>query len=280
MANALFTALAKAQAQFPTIVKNRKNYNKGEYADLTAILNAIKAPLLEHGIIVIQSPVTRYLDNSVFVVDIVTTIAHGESGETYEGVLSMPTKNDAQSIGSAITYGRRYALVSMLSLSADDDDDGEEATKPAQGNAPARQQPQRQAPPVTPTNGKRNPAADMPERMAPSELPHSRLEPHESLGNGHKPTEAPKVLPFDRASGVDTHFNAVTWAMDQGKFNARPHAENSYKKLSKAMEYKGAKATTAETDALLWAWVDKVNAKPVAEADAELWEETPEPVTA
>jgi hypothetical protein len=58
-----------------------------------------------------------------------------------------------------------------------------------------------QAPPVTPvtptngnghTNGKRNPVADMPERIAPSELPHSRLEPHESLGNGHKtPTEAP-----------------------------------------------------------------------------------------
>ena len=141
---------------------------------------------------------------------------------------------------------------------------------------------------VTPatTNGKRrNPAEDMPERMAPSELKHWNLEPHESLGNGHRPpTEAPKVLPFERASGVDTHFNAIEWAMQQSKFNARPHAENSYKRLSKELEYKGAKATTAETDALLWAWVEKVNAKPAAEVqtapDDNPFTETPEPVTA
>ena len=100
-------------------------------------------------------------------------------------------------------------------------------------------------------------------------------------GNGHKPQpEAPKVLPFERASGVDTHFNAIEWAMQQGKFNARPHAENSYKRLSKELEYKGARATTAETDALLWAWVEKVNAKPVIEADDNPFTETPEPVTA
>ena len=135
--------------------------------------------------------------------------------------------------------------------------------------------------PVTPANGKRNPAADMPERVASSELKHWDLEPHESLGNGHKTqADATKVLPFERASGVDTHFNAIEWAMHQGKFNARQHAENSYKKLSKELEYKGAKATTAETDALLWAWVEKVNAKPVIEADDNPFTETPEPVTA
>lgn len=155
MANALMTALAKAQLEFAPIVKNRTNYNKGTYADLTAILEAVKPALLAHGIVILQSPVTRYLENNLFVVDIVTTICHGESGETFEGILSMPAKNDAQAIGSAITYGRRYALVSMLSLSTEDDDDGEEAVKPAQkATQPQRQTQQppahRQAPPTPP----------------------------------------------------------------------------------------------------------------------------------
>lgn len=169
MANALMTALAKAQLEFAPIVKNRTNYNKGTYADLTAILEAVKPALLAHGIVILQSPVTRYLENNLFVVDIVTTICHGESGETFEGILSMPAKNDAQAIGSAITYGRRYALVSMLSLSTEDDDDGEEAVKPAQKatqpqrqtqQPPAHRQP---APTPPPTNGhKATPAKSAP----------------------------------------------------------------------------------------------------------------------
>jgi hypothetical protein len=161
MANALMTALAKAQLEFAPIVKNRTNYNKGTYADLTAILEAVKPALLEHGVVILQSPVTRYLENNLFVVDIVTTICHGESGETFEGILSMPAKNDAQAIGSAITYGRRYALVSMLSLSTEDDDDGEEAIKPAQKATPPQRQTQqppaqathRQPAPPPPANG-------------------------------------------------------------------------------------------------------------------------------
>ena len=243
MTNALMTALAKAQQEFAPIVKNKKNYNKGTYADLTAILEAVKPALLAHGIVILQSPVTRYLENNLFVVDIVTTICHGESGETFEGVLSMPAKNDAQAIGSAITYGRRYALVSMLSLSTEDDDDGEEAIKPAQ----PRQQPQRQAP-----------TQRQPEPPATN-----------GNGNGHKPAaEAPKKLPFERVDGAEVHYNAIEWAMTQGVFNATQHAQNSYKKLSGELKHPGASATREQTDALLWAWVDKVNAK-VAEKTAE-----------
>lgn len=87
-------------------------------------------------------------------------------------------------------------------------------------------------------------------------------------GNGHKPEPA-KVLPFDRASGVDTHFNAIEWAMGQGVYNARQHAENSYKKLSAELSYVGRTATKEQTDALLWAWVEKVNEKKEKQAEDE-----------
>ena len=86
-------------------------------------------------------------------------------------------------------------------------------------------------------------------------------------GNGHKPpTEAPKVLPFERVDGADVHLNAIEWAMEQGVFNAAQHAQNSYKKLSGELKYNGPKATREQTDALLWEWVEKVNAKAAEKA--------------
>jgi hypothetical protein len=41
------------------------------------------------------------------------------------------SKNDAQGMGSAITYARRYALCAVLNLVADDDDDGARASRRA-----------------------------------------------------------------------------------------------------------------------------------------------------
>jgi hypothetical protein len=100
--------------------------------------------------------------------------------------------------------------------------------------------------------------------------------PTNGNGNGHKPEPA-KSLPFERASGVDTHLNAIEWGMEQSVFEARQHAENSYKKLSGELNYVGRTATAAQTDALLWAWVAKVEEK-VKEQQAA--PQTPEPVDA
>jgi hypothetical protein len=56
--------------------------------------------------------------------------------------------------------------------------------------------------------------------------------------------------------------------MTMNVFNARKHAENSYKKLGEELGYKGPKAKPEETDALLLAWVEKVEAK-VKEANEQ-----------
>jgi hypothetical protein len=39
-----------------------------------------------------------------------------------------PVKNDPQSMGSAITYQRRYSLAALLNLNIDKDDDGNAAS--------------------------------------------------------------------------------------------------------------------------------------------------------
>jgi hypothetical protein len=57
-----------------------------------------------------------------------TTIIDIESGEILESYLTLPPITDAQKLGGAVTYFRRYTLVSLLSLQAVDDD-GHEASR-------------------------------------------------------------------------------------------------------------------------------------------------------
>ena len=46
-------------------------------------------------------------------------------------------KNDPQAIGSAQTYTRRYALLALCGVAADDDDDGKAGSTPARRRRPS-----------------------------------------------------------------------------------------------------------------------------------------------
>jgi hypothetical protein len=52
----------------------------------------------------------------------------------------MPVKPDPQGYGSAVTYARRYDLSALIGL-ASDDDDGNEASKPANDSKPQGKSP-------------------------------------------------------------------------------------------------------------------------------------------
>ena len=64
----------------------------------------------------------------------VTTLLMHSSGEWVETdpLTLKADKPTAQGAGSAITYGRRYALAAALGLASDEDDDGNHASKPPQ----------------------------------------------------------------------------------------------------------------------------------------------------
>jgi hypothetical protein len=125
----LTTSLAKAQGEMGHASKDSQNpHFRSKYADLASVWDAIRAPFARNGLAVIQTP--AFGEGVVTV----TTILSHVSGEWVESTLSVPlAKADAQGIGSAITYARRYALAAVAGVSPAEDD-GEAAVGRANGN--------------------------------------------------------------------------------------------------------------------------------------------------
>ena len=128
-------ALVKAQQAFGPALKTSSNpHFKSKYADLSAVVEAVIDGLNSNGIFLLQS--THECENGVIVE---TQFIH-ESGETISaGRLHVPaSKHDAQGYGSALTYARRYSLMSACGV-APEDDDGNAAAKappPQKRNGP------------------------------------------------------------------------------------------------------------------------------------------------
>lgn len=118
---------AKAQSEFPLIKKTENNpFFKSKYAGLPNILEVVLPVLLKNDLFLTQNPITEG-DR----IGIETKIVHVSSGESMTSKFTVNVaKNDPQGAGSALTYCRRYALVSMLGLNVDEDDDGNKASEP------------------------------------------------------------------------------------------------------------------------------------------------------
>lgn len=126
----LAEALSKAQGTFTHVEKDGKSHH-GKYATLAAVLDTVRGPLAEHGLSIVQAP-----SSGGNMVSVTTRLNH-LSGEWMETTISAPAATDIQKLGSSISYLRRYSLMAMLALAADDDDDGDTAMKGPQN----RQQP-------------------------------------------------------------------------------------------------------------------------------------------
>ena len=122
----LALALHKAQKNIKAALKDSTNpHFRSKYADLSSVIDAVKQPLLDQGIVFLQG--VSGVENGVAVE---TMLLH-VSGEWMSSTLEIPaSKHDAQGYGSACTYGRRYGLQSMCGVPAEDDD-GNAATASA-----------------------------------------------------------------------------------------------------------------------------------------------------
>jgi len=129
----LAEALSKFQGELDGVTKTSQGYNY-QYADLSAVWATIRKPLTKNGLAVTQT--TAFTEDQAPVV--ITTLLH-TSGEWLAGeLLVKPLKLDPQSLGSAVTYGRRYGLMAILGV-APEEDDGVAASKPSTRSKPKQQ---------------------------------------------------------------------------------------------------------------------------------------------
>ncbi|MEH2029785.1 MAG: ERF family protein [Nostoc sp.] len=120
----LISALIKAKAEFQPIHKNKTNpHYKSQYADLDSVLDAVTPALNAHGLTIIQ--LVGIVDGKT----VLETRLYHDSGENTCSVFPLPETSDPQKIGSALTYARRYSLCAILSVVADEDNDGNAASE-------------------------------------------------------------------------------------------------------------------------------------------------------
>ena len=113
--------LLKFQSEVDAVKKDAKNpFFKSNYVDINGVLKAIQPTLTKCGISYTQAP--DILEDGTDV--LVTYIFDSEKPESRIKSVSrlIMAKKDMQQYGSAQTYARRYALISMLGLEAEDDD--------------------------------------------------------------------------------------------------------------------------------------------------------------
>jgi ERF superfamily len=160
-------ALLEAQKGITFATKDATNpHFKNRYADLPAVVDAVKPALNDSGIAFIQSASPS--DDSKL--HLTTRLMHS-SGEWIEDTLVMPlAKQDAQGFGSAMTYARRYALAAITGLYQDDDD----------GNAGSGVESKQ--------------AYSKPAAAAPKGLPPAALKKHVDAINAATDMEALKIV--------------------------------------------------------------------------------------
>lgn len=128
MSDTIHAALVAALSDLTGVAKARTadtGKYKYSYASIEDVVDQTRPVLAAHGLVVIQ-PMTPTEAG----MGIRTVLVH-TSGETIDlGTVAFRSTGNPQQDGGAITYYRRYALLSALGMAAEDDD-GAAASRPA-----------------------------------------------------------------------------------------------------------------------------------------------------
>jgi hypothetical protein len=125
-----FHRAMKARGPIPKNKQAGKGSFAYKYADLPSIHQVIKPLLLECELMIVHQLQTEERMQ--------TSIVHVPTGESITSTygLHVGGKKDSQAFGSAITYGKRYAIGCLLDLDVDGDDDGASSSASKTNNAP------------------------------------------------------------------------------------------------------------------------------------------------
>jgi hypothetical protein len=121
-------AMLKVQVELEAlIIADKANpFTKSRFSSLGNLLATVRPVLNKHGFLLKQfSGTIRSHGNTVkrwYTSPIITLITHVESGQWEAILVELPTETTVYSIGSSLTFGKRYGLQSYLALATTDDD--------------------------------------------------------------------------------------------------------------------------------------------------------------
>ncbi len=121
-------AMLKVQMDLEAlIIADKANpFTKSRFSSLGNLLATVRPVLNKHGFLLKQfSGTIRSHGNSVkrwYTSPILTLITHVESGQWEAILVELPTETTVYSIGSSLTFGKRYGLQSYLCIATTDDD--------------------------------------------------------------------------------------------------------------------------------------------------------------
>ena len=117
----IYKKLYEAKKEIGKISKDSKNpFFKSKYFDVNSLLEHVEPILQKHDLLLLQPILEGKV--STIIIDV-------ESGDKVVSDIVLPSLNDPQKLGSAITYYRRYTLQSLLGLQAEDDDGNKASNK-------------------------------------------------------------------------------------------------------------------------------------------------------
>lgn len=127
----IYKKLLEFQKKGVTVEKDGTNpHFKSSYVTLNEVLDKVKGPLNELGVVIVQRPVQNAPEAGYAGLE--TILVDTEDDTKVECFVPFVGATDMQKLGGAITYARRYSLVTLLGLE-DEDDDGNGASKPKKG---------------------------------------------------------------------------------------------------------------------------------------------------
>ncbi|WP_100504030.1 ERF family protein [Mycobacteroides abscessus] len=127
---AIAKAIIAIQKDLKPLTKSAENSEYGSsFVPLSEVYPKALELLNKHNLATMQWPVSKE-DKSYLV-----TVLFNDGGDSITGSIELyTTRKDLQAVGSAITYARRYGIMSILGMVGEDDDDGNKAagrqTKP------------------------------------------------------------------------------------------------------------------------------------------------------
>lgn len=124
-------ALLVAQPLIDTALKGVEGHF-GKYADLAEVINAIKKPFNDAGILLLQSVDIATDSCGANSPILITALIHAETGQYFSSntPILCAKQNDPPAFGSGLTYAKRYGL-QALGVVPSEDDDGKLAAREA-----------------------------------------------------------------------------------------------------------------------------------------------------